>query len=208
MVLKKLNTISLWNTPSRKTGLPFKMFCCSLKFSAGTNVSRVPFTFQTYFRKRLVNSKQPIYCLIFPQNSNTFLLSFNCNMSVVPPHCQPLNSTMCKNLNYIYVEMPNFWGDNTQEEADARIQVFSPLVNSGCSPSLRVFLCLLYFPPCVVNFRKMIPPCRELCEDARRGCNPGPGFRSALQWTVFRSANTKIFRLNPTLFLVTFEIKL
>ena len=26
--------------------------------------------------------------------------------------------------------------------------------------------------------------------------------------TVFRSANTKIFRLNPTLFLVTFEIKL
>ena len=35
-----------------------------------------------------------------------------------------------------------------------------------------------------------------------------PEFRSALQWTVFRSANTKIFRLNPTLFLVTFEIKL
>ena len=30
----------------------------------------------------------------------------------------------------------------------------------------------------------------------------------ALQWTVFRSANTNIFRLNPTLFLVTFEIKL
>ena len=24
-----------------------------------------------------------------------------------------------------------------------------------------------------------------------------PGFRSALQWTVSRSANTKIFRLNP-----------
>ena len=35
-----------------------------------------------------------------------------------------------------------------------------------------------------------------------------PGFRPALQWTVFRSGNTKIFRLNPTLFLVTFEIKL
>ena len=36
----------------------------------------------------------------------------------------------------------------------------------------------------------------------------GPEFRSALFWTVFRSANTKIFRLNPILFLVTFEIKL
>ena len=35
-----------------------------------------------------------------------------------------------------------------------------------------------------------------------------PRFRSAPQWTVFRSTNTKIFRLNPTLFLVTFEIKL
>ena len=35
-----------------------------------------------------------------------------------------------------------------------------------------------------------------------------PGFRSALQWTVFRSVNTKFFRLNPTLFLVTFKIKL
>ena len=34
-----------------------------------------------------------------------------------------------------------------------------------------------------------------------------PGFCSALQWTVFRSANTKIIRLNPTLFLVTFEIR-
>ena len=31
---------------------------------------------------------------------------------------------------------------------------------------------------------------------------------AAMQWTVFRNANTKIFRLNPTLFLVTFEIKL
>ena len=38
--------------------------------------------------------------------------------------------------------------------------------------------------------------------------SPYPGFRSALQWTVFRSGNTEIFRLNPTLFLVTFEIKL
>ena len=33
-------------------------------------------------------------------------------------------------------------------------------------------------------------------------------FRSAWFWTVFKSGNTKIFRLNPNLFLVTFEIKL
>ena len=31
-----------------------------------------------------------------------------------------------------------------------------------------------------------------------------PEFRSAWFWTVIKSANTKIFRLNPTLFLVTF----
>ena len=129
-------------------------------------------------------------------------------MSVVPPHCQPLNSTMCKNLNYIYVEMPNFWGDNTQEEADARIQVFSPLVNSGCSPSLRVFLCLLYFPPCVVNFRKMIPPCRELCEDARRGCKPAlagagfpwPGIMKCSQFP-FHDKNESNVCLKPELIL-------
>lgn len=97
----------------------------------------------------------------------------------MPKECQPLKVSMCKGLGYSYVTMPNFFRDRTQREAELRIEEFSPLVKINCSPTLQFFLCLLYVPPCVINMVWKIPPCREVCEEARRGCEPvmlGIGF--------------------------------
>lgn len=90
----------------------------------------------------------------------------------MPRQCQPLKVNMCKGIGYSWVRMPNFFLDKTQKEAEIRMEEFSPLVKNNCSPSLRFFLCLLYAPPCVINMARTIPPCREVCEDARHGCEP------------------------------------
>lgn len=52
------------------------------------------------------------------------------------------------------------------------MRVFTPLVNKDCSANLQFFLCVLYVPPCVINMDDIIPPCREVCEEVRRGCEP------------------------------------
>ena len=91
----------------------------------------------------------------------------------VPNQCEQLsNRSMCHDLGYSVIKMPNFFRDKTQVEAEPRIQVFSPLIKLNCSPVLRFFLCVLYVPPCVINMMDTIPPCREVCEEARRGCEP------------------------------------
>lgn len=92
---------------------------------------------------------------------------------MVPEQCEPLNNaSMCHGLGYSLIQMPNFFHDKTQKEAEPRIEVFSPLVKLDCSPTLQFFLCVLYVPPCVINMDDKIPPCREVCEEARRGCEP------------------------------------
>uniref|UniRef100_A0A8C6NT49 FZ domain-containing protein n=1 Tax=Nothobranchius furzeri TaxID=105023 RepID=A0A8C6NT49_NOTFU len=67
-----------------------------------------------------------------------------------------------------YTLLPNALGHNTQEEANRALSVFLPLVQYGCSPHLKLFLCSAYFPKCVSG--KAQPPCRTLCEQARSGC--------------------------------------
>ncbi|KAL9963434.1 hypothetical protein ACROYT_G026945 [Oculina patagonica] len=91
----------------------------------------------------------------------------------VPEQCEPLNNaSMCHDLGYSLVRMPNFFRHKTQQIAEPQIQIFSPLVKLDCSPALQFFLCVLYVPPCVINMNGKIPPCREVCEEARRGCEP------------------------------------
>ena len=61
MALKKRNTNLRWNIPSGKTGLHFRMFRCSWKFSAGT-VQKVLFHLLSdrILRKLFVNGKKPL----------------------------------------------------------------------------------------------------------------------------------------------------
>lgn len=101
----------------------------------------------------------------------------------VPKQCEKLhkNATMCHGLGYNLVRMPNFVDHQAlQKDAGENIKVFHPLVATNCSPILRSFLCLLYFPPCVINnntnmimkWKWKMEPCRDVCEEARRGCEP------------------------------------
>lgn len=44
------------------------------------------------------------------------------------------------------------------------------MVNLVCSPDLRMFLCALYAPVCVV-YGQVSMPCRSLCQRARDECH-------------------------------------
>ncbi|XP_037088312.1 frizzled-7-B-like [Pollicipes pollicipes] len=85
--------------------------------------------------------------------------------------CQELTSEFCATQPYNRTIMPNILNHTTLDMAALEAHQFAPLVKVGCSPSLASFLCLLYFPPCTV-LDVATPPCRELCQAARDGCEP------------------------------------
>lgn len=49
-------------------------------------------------------------------------------------------------------------------------QPFHPVVNLVCSPDLRMFLCALYAPVCVV-YGQVSLPCRALSQRAKEDCH-------------------------------------
>ncbi|XP_056884399.1 frizzled-7-A-like [Takifugu flavidus] len=88
-----------------------------------------------------------------------------------PEHglCQLISIPMCSDIPYNETIMPNLLGHTNQEDAGLEIHQFYPLVKIQCSPDLKFFLCSLYAPVCTV-LEQAIPPCRNLCERARQGC--------------------------------------
>ncbi|VDP77450.1 unnamed protein product [Echinostoma caproni] len=52
------------------------------------------------------------------------------------------------------------------------VHQFYPLVEINCSEDLRLFLCSMYTPICLPNWRYRLTACRSLCESARDGCMP------------------------------------
>ena len=57
----------------------------------------------------------------------------------------------------------------SQEEAAVEVHQYFPLVELGCSKDLAFFLCSVYAPICTV-LGTPVPPCRSLCNSAKRGC--------------------------------------
>jgi len=55
-----------------------------------------------------------------------------------------------------------------------QVHEFVPLVQFGCSPLLKFFLCSLYAPMCTVQVDEamVIPACRSMCVEVRRRCEP------------------------------------
>ena len=88
--------------------------------------------------------------------------------------CQKIKIPMCKNIGYNLTYTPNMFNHDTQEEAALEVHQFWPLVEIKCSPDLKVFLCLMYTPKCESHkvTTTEFPPCRSLCERARKGCAP------------------------------------
>ncbi|KAF6733784.1 Frizzled-5 [Oryzias melastigma] len=86
--------------------------------------------------------------------------------------CEPITVPMCKGIGYNLTYMPNKFNHDTQEEVGLEVHQFWPLVRIRCSPDLLFFLCSMYTPICLPDYRKPLPPCRSVCERAKRGCSP------------------------------------
>ncbi|XP_019327422.1 PREDICTED: frizzled-8 [Aptenodytes forsteri] len=79
---------------------------------------------------------------------------------------------MCKGIGYNLTYMPNQFNHDTQDEAGLEVHQFWPLVEIQCSSDLRFFLCSMYTPICLEDYKKPLPPCRSVCERAKAGCAP------------------------------------
>nr|AFK11219.1 frizzled-5-like protein [Callorhinchus milii] len=86
--------------------------------------------------------------------------------------CQEITVPMCKGIGYNLTYMPNRFNHDNQDEAGLEVHQFWPLVEIQCSPDLRFFLCSVYTPICLVDYKKPLPPCRSVCERAKSGCSP------------------------------------
>lgn len=86
--------------------------------------------------------------------------------------CQKITIPLCANIGYNTTRFPNFWGQENEEDAAAKIHEFTPLVAVNCAPQLRFFLCSVFAPMCAEGLDHPIYSCRSMCEAARNGCTP------------------------------------
>lgn len=86
--------------------------------------------------------------------------------------CEPITVPMCKGIGYNLTYTPNQFNHDTQDEVGLEVHQFWPLVRIHCSPDLLFFLCSMYTPICIPDYRKPLPPCRSVCDRAKRGCSP------------------------------------
>ena len=88
--------------------------------------------------------------------------------------CERITIPMCVDMRYNLTRMPNLIGHQDQDSAAIQVHEFYPLVEIGCSPLLKFFLCSLYAPMCTEQVEEMliIPPCRSMCHSVRSDCEP------------------------------------
>uniref|UniRef100_T1E112 Fzd-1/2/7 n=1 Tax=Dendrocoelum lacteum TaxID=27895 RepID=T1E112_9PLAT len=104
-----------------------------------------------------------------------FLIFLTVNEAVNDPYnqakCEKIKVQACQGLLYDMTLFPNSMGHSTQDEAASEINEYLPLLRIKCHNSLQLFLCSLYFPVCT-NMKIALPPCRSLCEDIKKSCEP------------------------------------
>nr|AJD87357.1 frizzled 1 [Corallium rubrum] len=99
-----------------------------------------------------------------------FLLFVHAFATVSCQHkCQTLTIKPCMGLNYNRTLFPNFAKHRTQSAAAIVMNQLNPLFNVQCSPDLAYFVCSYYAPVCN-TLGRLLPPCRSLCESARKDC--------------------------------------
>ncbi|GFO03385.1 secreted frizzled-related protein 3-like [Plakobranchus ocellatus] len=88
--------------------------------------------------------------------------------------CEPIEIPRCQAMPYNMTQMPNLVHHNTQQNARLVFQRFEELIDRRCSDVLLFLLCAIYVPICPVSLlqREAIPPCRDVCERAKQGCEP------------------------------------
>uniref|UniRef100_A0A3Q4AB92 Frizzled-3 n=1 Tax=Mola mola TaxID=94237 RepID=A0A3Q4AB92_MOLML len=84
--------------------------------------------------------------------------------------CEPIRLRMCQDLPYNTTFMPNLLNHYDQQTAALAMEPFHPMVNLVCSTDLKMFLCALYAPVCIV-YGQVSMPCRSLCQRAKDECH-------------------------------------
>ncbi|XP_071809743.1 protein sidekick-like isoform X4 [Asterias amurensis] len=87
--------------------------------------------------------------------------------------CERIKENLCigSGLPYNRTRLPNVFGHNKQKLVGRALQEYRSVVESGCSPYIRAFLCASFLPECPRRKRQdPLQPCRSLCENARRDC--------------------------------------
>ncbi|XP_065916438.1 uncharacterized protein [Dysidea avara] len=89
--------------------------------------------------------------------------------------CQTVNNSMCASLHPSYSTYFPHKNYLYQELAVKQFNSFQLLIDSNCSTKLKPFLCTSHFPACVMTKPlelQLIYPCRHLCKQVRRSCEP------------------------------------
>ncbi|XP_073480124.1 secreted frizzled-related protein 1-like [Aquarana catesbeiana] len=81
----------------------------------------------------------------------------------------PEDLSMCHDVGYTEMRLPNLMGYSSMAEVVSKSAEWHKLLNTGCHPYARTFLCSLFSPVCLDTF---IPPCRSMCESVRDSCAP------------------------------------
>jgi hypothetical protein len=79
---------------------------------------------------------------------------------------------VCANLTFTWGTLPNMFGQCNIEELNTEIQYFDALVATNCHLNLKFLLCGVYSPFCVRNEVPFTFPCREICDEIRKACEP------------------------------------
>lgn len=89
--------------------------------------------------------------------------------------CQLMEIPLCQNVGYNQTMLPNSLGHSTQQDVNSELSAYLPLLESGCSPDLKTFLCTFHAPICFDHVNESNPiilkPCKSLCESARLACS-------------------------------------
>ncbi|XP_068129735.1 secreted frizzled-related protein 5-like [Hyperolius riggenbachi] len=109
-----------------------------------------------------------LYILLIAASLAGYSLAFDFGLST---RCIsiPKDLGMCSDVGYSEMRLPNLMGHTSMAEVVAKSGKWHKLIQTGCHPYARTFLCSLLSPVCLDRF---IPPCRSMCEAVRASCAP------------------------------------
>nr|AJE25507.1 frizzled A1 [Oscarella carmela] len=94
-----------------------------------------------------------------------------------PFRCEEIPIRECRAiLPYNLTAYPNILNQRRAQDAKRDFQLIVRLLRDDCSDVIPFFVCVMYAPFCNVDeqgITRRLPPCRELCEASRRGCESG-----------------------------------